>query len=65
MKLYISSDLHIEFEAFHPPAFDADIVILAGDIHVKDKGFAWAKETFSDKPVLSMVRTVEFALTVI
>lgn len=60
MKLYISSDLHIEFEAFHPPAFDVDIVILAGDIHVKDKGFAWAKETFPDKPVLYILGNHEY-----
>ena len=34
MKLHILNDLHIEFEAFEPPATDADLVILAGDIGV-------------------------------
>ncbi len=34
MKLHILNDLHIEFEDFVPPATDADVVILAGDIGV-------------------------------
>lgn len=38
MKLYVLSDVHIEFEAFDPPEIEADLVILAGDIHIKNKG---------------------------
>jgi len=34
MKLHILNDLHIEFEDFDPPATDADVVVLAGDIGV-------------------------------
>ena len=34
MKLHLLNDLHIEFGDFAPPATDADVVILAGDISV-------------------------------
>ena len=34
MRLAIYSDLHVEFATFVPPAqLDADVVVLAGDIH--------------------------------
>lgn len=33
MKLHILSDLHVEFEKFTPPQTEADVVVLAGDIH--------------------------------
>jgi len=38
MKLHILNDLHIEFDDFAPPATDADVVILAGDIGVGVEG---------------------------
>jgi hypothetical protein len=38
MKLHILNDLHIEFEDFAPPATDADVVVLAGDIGVGMEG---------------------------
>lgn len=47
MKIKIYSDLHLEFEGFEPPQTEADLVILAGDIHTKSRGVAWANETFS------------------
>jgi len=46
MKLHILSDLHLEFGPFDPPKTAADVVILAGDIHVKGHGVQWAKDTF-------------------
>ncbi|MDH5179696.1 MAG: metallophosphoesterase [Gammaproteobacteria bacterium] len=51
MKLHILSDLHLEFAPFTPPAVDADVVILAGDIHIKDKGLDQVLSTFPDRPV--------------
>ena len=60
MKLYILSDVHVEFEPFDPPKVNADIVILAGDIHVKNKGLFWAKEKFSDIPVLYVLGNHEY-----
>jgi len=51
MKLHILSDLHLEYGAFQPPPTDADVVVLAGDIHMRDQGISWALDCFS-VPVL-------------
>jgi len=50
MRVYILSDLHLEFTDFQPPEFapgSLDLVVLAGDIHKLDRGVRWANETFS------------------
>lgn len=47
MKLSIMSDLHLEFGGLTPPKTDADVVILAGDIHLKEHGVDWARKHFS------------------
>ncbi|ERT19651.1 serine/threonine protein phosphatase [Pseudomonas putida SJ3] len=47
MKILIYSDLHLEFADFQPPAVEADLVVLAGDISVRSRGVLWANETFS------------------
>jgi len=60
MKFYILNDVHIEFETFDPPNVDADAIILAGDIHVKNKGLIWAKEKFLEKPVIYVMGNHEF-----
>lgn len=52
MKLHILSDLHIDFAPFNPPQTEADVIVLAGDIHLGSNGFKWAREKFSDKPVI-------------
>lgn len=59
MKLHILSDLHLEFGSFTPPETDADVVILAGDIHMGPHGVAWAKEHFSC-PVIYVSGNHEF-----
>jgi len=60
MKLHILSDLHLEFSAFDPPATDADVIVLAGDIDKGNKGVYWARETFPDKPILYVPGNHEF-----
>jgi len=60
MKLHVLSDLHIEFGDFNPPATCADVVILAGDVHVGDKGVAWAADTFKDNPVIYVIGNHEY-----
>lgn len=47
MRIHLLSDLHLEFEPFEPSIMDADVVLLAGDIHVKGRGVDWAAEAFS------------------
>lgn len=39
---------------------EADLVILAGDIHVGVRGIRWARETFPDKPVIYVAGNHEF-----
>ena len=39
MILHILSDLHIEFAPFKISKTNADVIILAGDIHLGEKGF--------------------------
>jgi len=52
MKIHVISDLHREDnDAFNPPATDADVVLLPGDIDVGVAGVEWAMNTFS-KPVV-------------
>jgi hypothetical protein len=38
LKIHILCDLHVEFGNFVPPVVGADVVVLAGDVHVKDRG---------------------------
>lgn len=60
MKLHTLNDLHIEFEDFDPPATDADVVILAGDIGVGLEGLRWAEARFTDRPVIYVPGNHEF-----
>lgn len=60
MRLYILSDLHLEFAAFAPPPVDADLVILAGDTHTGANGLRWALTAFPDRPVIYVLGNHEF-----
>lgn len=51
-SIQILSDLHVEFAPFTPVRTQADVVVLAGDIHVKGRTVQWAKEQFPDQPVV-------------
>lgn len=59
MKIHLLSDLHNEFDVYQPPQLDADVVVLAGDIDVKQRAIAWAKENFTC-PVLYIPGNHEF-----
>jgi len=60
MKLHILNDLHIEFEDFVPPATDADVVVLAGDIGVGMDGLRWTEARFPDRSVIYVPGNHEF-----
>ena len=60
MKVQVLSDLHIEFEDYDLENNDSDVLILAGDIHVKDKGVLWALEHVENKPVLYVLGNHEY-----
>lgn len=46
MRIHILSDLHNEIGGYTPEAVEADLVILAGDIHSEGRGVAWARDSF-------------------
>jgi predicted phosphodiesterase len=61
MRLHILSDLHLEFGGpVKIPETDADVVVLAGDIHLGREGYRWARKQFPDKPVIYVLGNHEF-----
>ena len=61
MKIQLLNDLHIEFEDLTLPPCDSDIVILAGDIHVKSGGIDWIQRNIpAHKPVLYVLGNHEY-----
>ena len=58
MKLNILSDLHLGQGELAPPATDADLVVLAGDVARPAEALAWAGRL--DKPVLYVAGNHEF-----
>jgi predicted phosphodiesterase len=60
VKLHILSDVHVEFEDFEPPETGADVVVLAGDIHVGVKGLEWAAARFPSTPVIYVLGNHEY-----
>ena len=60
MKIRVLSDLHLEFAGWTPPPVDADVVVLAGDIHVGVRGLEWARQQFPTLPIIYVVGNHEF-----
>jgi Icc-related predicted phosphoesterase len=62
MKLFVISDLHIEFGTnWNPPKdLDADVIILAGDIHNGRKAFEWINRKFPGKQVIYVAGNHEY-----
>jgi len=60
MKIQLLSDLHVEFQDYDYPETDADVVVLAGDIHTRNRGLEWAKECIKDKVVVYVLGNHEF-----
>lgn len=60
MKILVLSDLHIEFDKFQIDSSSVDVVVLAGDIHVKENGLQWAIDNIKDIPVIYILGNHEF-----
>lgn len=60
MKIQLLSDLHIEFGEFKFPDVRADVVVLAGDIHVKSQGLKWTLDNIKDTPVIYVLGNHEY-----
>ncbi len=60
MRIRVLSDLHLELQDWNPPAADADIIALAGDIHSGTRGVEWARRKFPTMPILYVPGNHEF-----
>lgn len=63
MKLHLLSDLHLEFASYEADTgalAAADVIVLAGDIHVGVEGIAWARRAFESKPIVYVCGNHEF-----
>jgi len=52
MRIHLLSDIHAEIHPFTPEATDADLVVLAGDIHSKGRTAQWALDTFTGQVLI-------------
>ena len=60
MRLHILSDLHLEFAPFDIPKTNADVVILAGEVHTGKNGMRWIAENLPKVPVVYVLGNHEF-----
>lgn len=60
MRLQVLSDLHLEFGDYTPKRTDADVVVLAGDIHQGHQGIKWTHKHFRRQPVIYVMGNHEF-----
>jgi Icc-related predicted phosphoesterase len=58
MKIALLSDLHLSVQAMPPPAVDADVLVLAGDLHRPAAAIEWARQY--DLPTLFVAGNHEF-----
>ncbi len=60
MRLHVLSDLHLEQRPALPPAIDADVIVLAGDIGTGTGGIQWAQRWSGGRDVLYLAGNHEF-----
>ena len=58
MRIALLSDLHLSVQAMSPPAVDADVLVLAGDLHRPPGAIEWARQF--DVPTLFVAGNHEF-----
>ena len=59
MKIALMSDLHLSVLPMSAPNLDADVVVLAGDLHRPASAIDWARQ-FGDTPTLYVAGNHEF-----
>lgn len=62
MRLYVASDLHLEFAGMLPDeaSFEADVILLPGDIWKGDQGIHWARATWPDHEIVYVAGNHEY-----
>lgn len=58
MKIALMSDLHLSVHPMPPPALDADVLVLAGDLHRPAAAIEWARQF--ELPTLFVAGNHEF-----
>lgn len=59
MKIALMSDLHLSVQPMPVPRLDADVVVLAGDLHRPAGAIEWARQ-FGETPTLFVAGNHEF-----
>lgn len=59
MRIHVLSDLHLELSPWQPPKVDADLTVLAGDIHSHTHALNWILENI-EGPVVYVPGNHEF-----
>jgi predicted phosphodiesterase len=60
MRIHLLSDLHLEFAPFSMPEVEADVTIVAGDLHTGTNGLKWLAKTVQSRPVIYVPGNHEF-----
>jgi predicted phosphodiesterase len=60
LKLYVLSDLHVEFGSVDPPRAAADVIILAGDTHIGQRGPGWVQQAWPGTTILYVAGNHEY-----
>lgn len=60
MKIFPLSDLHIEFDNPGINIPEVDIIVMAGDIGIGNKGVRWIKEHIKETPVIYILGNHEY-----
>ncbi|HTR98229.1 MAG TPA: metallophosphoesterase, partial [Bacteroidota bacterium] len=60
MRIQVLSDLHNEFSVMDPVDAGADVVVLAGDIDLGERGFLWARGAYPARPVVYVAGNHEY-----
>ncbi len=60
MRIRVLSDLHLEFQDWTPPPAPADVVVLAGDIHIGVNGVIWGRKHFAQAQIIYVPGNHEF-----
>ena len=63
MRIRLLSDLHLEYCLWEPPKVEADVVVLAGDIHNGLAGIRWAAEQFACRLSMYLAITNTMGMT--
>lgn len=60
MKIFVASDLHMEFGSYDYALPNADVYVFAGDIHTETQALEWFENLNLDKPIIYITGNHEY-----